>query len=73
MQVSSYNDQQGNKRYSTDVIVEDFEFCESKAEREASSGMGGFNSAPSTQTSSPAPSTAGFSIDSDAEDEDLPF
>lgn len=32
LQVSSYTDQQGNKRYSTDVVVEDFEFVESKAE-----------------------------------------
>ncbi len=30
LQVNNYTDQQGNKRYSTDVIVEDFEFCESK-------------------------------------------
>lgn len=30
LQVSNYTDLQGNKRYSTDVIVEDFEFVESK-------------------------------------------
>ncbi|MDO4300787.1 MAG: single-stranded DNA-binding protein [Clostridia bacterium] len=71
LQVSNYTDQQGNKRYSTDVIVEDFEFVESKAER-ANSGEGGFAPAPSVQPSAPA-SAAGFSIDSDAEDEDLPF
>lgn len=70
LQVSNYTDQQGNKRYSTDVVVEDFEFVESKAEREAA-GNGGFTPAPAAQ-STPA-STAGFSIDSDAEDEDLPF
>lgn len=69
LQVSNYTDQQGNKRYSTDVIVEDFEFVESKAEREAA---GGFTSTPAPQPSTSAPS-AGFSIDSDAEDEDLPF
>lgn len=72
LQVSNYTDQQGNKRYSTDVVVEDFEFVESKAERENSAGSG-FNSMPEAQTSNPMPSTAGFSIDSDAEDEDLPF
>ncbi len=72
LQVSSYTDQQGNKRYSTDVIVEDFEFVESKAERE-NSAEGGFNTAFNAQQSSPMPSSAGFSIDSDAEDEDLPF
>lgn len=72
LQVSNYTDQQGNKRYSTDVVVEDFEFVESKAERENSAG-GGFNTAPNAQPSTPMPSSAGFSIDSDAEDEDLPF
>lgn len=72
LQVSTYTDQQGNKRYSTDVVVEDFEFVESRNER-ANSSEGGFNPAPAPQPSvAPAPS-AGFSIDSDAEDEDLPF
>ena len=72
LQVSNYTDQQGNKRYSTDVVVEDFEFVESRNER-ANSSEGGFNPAPAPQSSvAPAPS-AGFSIDSDAEDEDLPF
>ena len=72
LQVSTYTDQQGNKRYSTDVVVEYFEFVESRNER-ANSSEGGFNPAPAPQPSvAPAPS-AGFSIDSDAEDEDLPF
>lgn len=71
LQVSNYTDQQGNKRYSTDVVVEDFEFVETRAES-ANSASGGFNAAPNVQ-SSPVPSSAGFSIDSDAEDEDLPF
>lgn len=71
LQVSNYTDQQGTKRYSTDVVVEDFEFVESRAERE-SSGNEGFTPAPVPQSTAPAP-TAGFSIDSDAEDEDLPF
>lgn len=71
LQVSSYTDQQGNKRYSTDVIVEDFEFCETKSES-ANSASAGFTPAPTSQSGTPAP-TAGFSIDSDAEDEDLPF
>ena len=70
LQVSTYTDQQGNKRYSTDVVVEDFEFVESRNER-ANSSEGGFNPTPAPQSSvAPAPS-AGFSIDS--EDEELPF
>ena len=67
IQTGSYTDQQGNKRYTTDVVVDDFEFVESKAEREMSAG-----SSPAPQQSAPA-SSAGFSIDSDVEDDDFPF
>lgn len=65
LQVSSYTDQQGNKRYSTDVIVDDFEFVDTKAENEARGGE--------VSQSTPQTSHQGFSIDNDAEDEDLPF
>ena len=71
IQVSQYKDKEGNNRYSTDILVEDFEFCETKAES-SSSASAEFTPAPASQPSAPAP-TAGFSIDSDAEDEDLPF
>lgn len=65
LQVSSYTDQQGNKRYSTDVIVDDFEFVDTKAENEAKSSE--------VPQSTPQTSSQGFIIDNDAEDEDLPF
>ena len=66
IQVSNYTDQQGNKRYSTDVVIEDFEFCESKSEN-SSTGYAGRNTG-----SDPIPETnTGFSIDED--DADLPF
>ena len=68
IQVSQYKDKEGNNRYSTDILVEDFEFCETKAESEST----GVTPAQTSQTNTPAP-TAGFSIDSDADDEDLPF
>ena len=65
LQVSNYTDQQGNKRYSTDVVVEDFEFVESKSE--ISTGY------VSKNTNDPIPETpAGFNINN-ADDEDLPF
>lgn len=70
LQVSTYTDQQGNKRYSTDVVVEDFEFVESRNER-ANSSEGGFNPARAPQSSVALAPSAGFSIDS--EDEELPF
>lgn len=72
LQVSNYTDQQGNKRYSTDVVVEDFEFVESKNER-ANSSEGGFNPATAPQSSVAPATSAGFSIDSIDDDEDLPF
>ncbi|MGN1317963.1 MAG: single-stranded DNA-binding protein [Lachnospirales bacterium] len=75
IQTGEYTDKSGNKRYTTDIVVEDFEFVESKAEREA--GMG---SAPSfNNVSSPAPQQANsqpegfYSIDDSTDDEDLPF
>ena len=36
IQTGSYDDKDGNKRYTTDVVVENFEFVESKAARAAS-------------------------------------
>lgn len=66
IQVSNYTDQQGNKRYSTDVVIEDFEFCENKPERNNNRYAG------DNTSSDPIPETpAGFNIDDD--DEDLPF
>ena len=37
IQTGSYDDKDGNKRYTTDVVLEQFHFIESKAQREASS------------------------------------
>ena len=37
IQTGSYDDKDGNKRYTTDVVVDQFHFIESKAQREASS------------------------------------
>ena len=37
LQTGSYDDKDGNKRYTVDVALENFEFVESKAQREASS------------------------------------
>lgn len=72
IQTRSYQDQQDNKRYVTEVVVDDFEFVESRAEREASQAQSGFGANEAPSTPAPMPS-AGFSIDSDADDEDLPF
>ena len=41
IQTGSYDDKDGNKRYTTDVVVEGFEFVESKAARAASTDTTG--------------------------------
>ncbi|MBQ7265882.1 MAG: single-stranded DNA-binding protein [Firmicutes bacterium] len=69
LQTGDYTDSQGNKRYTTDVIVEEFDFCESKDSAAASS------SAYSSPAPSPAPaqSTGFYPVDESGDDEDLPF
>lgn len=70
IQTGSYTNKEGQKVYTTDVVVEDFEFAESKAAGESS----GSNFAPQGR---PAPSTAagdGFlNIPDGVEDDGLPF
>ena len=67
IQTGSYNNKDGQKVYTTDVVVENIEFAESKN----SSGSGG-----STNQPAPAPSSsagAGFMNIPDGIDEELPF
>lgn len=69
IQTGSYTNQEGQKVYTTDVVVEDQEFAESKAASEQSSG--GFQPA-----GRPEPSAAagdGFMNIPDGIDEELPF
>nr|DAE62553.1 MAG TPA: Single strand binding protein [Caudoviricetes sp.] len=66
LQISNWQDNNGQKRYSTDVIVEDFEFCENK-------GTNNGSSAPAPTPSPAQPNNNGndfFPID---DDEELPF
>ncbi|WMJ85621.1 single-stranded DNA-binding protein [Anaerocolumna sp. MB42-C2] len=68
IQTGSYTNKDGQKVYTTDVVVEEQEFAESKA---ASSGDSNYQ-----QTSRPAPSQAvgdGFMNIPDGLDEELPF
>ena len=68
IQTGSYTNKDGNKVYTTDVVVEECEFAESKN----ASGGGDFNSTPSA----PSPSGAagdGFMNIPDGIDEELPF
>ena len=71
IQTGSYTNRDGQKVYTTDIVVEDQEFAESKAASDNYQGGGGF--APMDR---PAPSTAapdGFMNIPDGIDEELPF
>ena len=75
IQTGSYTDKDGRKVYTTDVVVEEQEFAESK--NAAGSGASYQPSAPSYQPS-PAPSPAPVSADGfmnipDGIEEELPF
>lgn len=68
IQTGSYTNKDGQKVYTTDVVVDDQEFAESKASGESSGGF-----VPSER---PAPSAAagdGFMNIPDGIDEELPF
>ena len=73
LQVRSWDDNEGKKRWSTDVVVEEQYFAESKSAFEGRTG----SAAPKGQSPAPsgqAPSNDGFyPIDESVEDDDLPF
>ncbi len=75
IQTGSYTNKDGQKVYTTDVVVEDQEFAESKAASMSNGGGGGYEpSAPASAR--PAPSAAsgdGFMNIPDGIDEELPF
>ena len=79
IQTGSYVNEDGQKVYTTDVVVEDQEFAESKASSMANGSNGGYSdyqpSAPAP-AAKPAPSAAvgdGFMNIPDGIDEELPF
>ena len=70
IQTGSYTNRDGQKVYTTEVIVEDQEFAESKAS--ASNNEGGFQ--PQAQSAPTAPAGDGFmNIPDGVEDVGLPF
>ncbi len=70
IQTGSYTNRDGQKVYTTDVVVEDQEFAESKAASEAHTGSG-YQAAPAPAPSAPAGD--GFMNIPDGIDEELPF
>ena len=74
IQTGSYTNKDGQKVYTTDVIVEDQEFAESKAASDNYRGGNfGGQAAPSAPTAGGSGSADGFMNIPDGIDEDLPF
>ena len=71
IQVRSWEDQQGQKRWSTEIILEDQDFAESKASFQARSGSSA--PAPSEPAQSGGNSGGFAAISETIDDEDLPF
>ncbi|MCD7814450.1 MAG: single-stranded DNA-binding protein [Lachnospiraceae bacterium] len=75
IQTGSYTNRDGQKVYTTDVVVEEQEFAESKAA--ASGASAGGYQRPAAQAAAPMPSEAsagdGFMNIPDGIDEELPF
>lgn len=67
IQTGRYTNKDGQTVYTTDVVVEEIEFAESKASQNASEGTG------PSQGSAPSGADDGFMNVPDEIDEDLPF
>lgn len=70
LQVRNWEDKEGGKRRSTEVIIEEQHFAESKGSFE--NRMGSAPAAPAPQKSAPA-NEGFYPIDATIEDDDLPF
>lgn len=75
IQTGSYTNKDGQKVYTTDVVVEDQEFAESKNSQGNIEGFGGFGGGQSDGgfTPAPAPASDGFMNIPESIGEDLPF
>ena len=79
LQNNNWTDQQGNKRYATEVVADEVTFGAGKGDSQpqntAFAGMGDFGSAPaySAPASAPAVQPAAPKFEEIAGDEDLPF
>lgn len=79
IQTGSYTNRDGQKVYTTDVVVEEQEFAESKSASEHSGGYSApYGAAPSPAPAAPSHEVGGVSADGfmnipDGIDEELPF
>lgn len=67
LQVRNWQDNNGQKRQSTDVVIEEFDFCESKGE---SANSGGYTPAPTSNNAQP---DGFYHVEDSVEDDGLPF
>lgn len=67
IQTGSYTNQEGQKVYTTDIVVEEHDFCESKANT-AGNNDNGYQGRPS-----PTDADGFMNIPDDVDDEGLPF
>ena len=73
IQTGSYTNRDGNKVYTTDVVVEEQEFAESTAERDSHVGQVASMGAPAPTPTPSMASADGFMNIPDGIDEELPF
>ena len=74
IQTGSYTDKDGNKRYTTDVVVDEHEFTESRRSFEERVGSEGSAPAPAPNVAAPsAEKSDGFVAIDNFDDDDLPF
>lgn len=75
IQTRSYENQQGQRVYVTEVVAESFQMLESRAAREGGNANGGYNQQPQQQGSNFARESGpyGNSNPIDIQDSDLPF
>ena len=68
LQVRSWEDKEGKKHRTTEVIIEEQHFAESKAAQEKAA-----QSKPAAKEDGQAPADGFYPIDESVEDDDLPF
>lgn len=75
IQTRSYENQQGQRVYVTEVVAENFQMLESRAAREGGNANGGYNQQPQQQAPNNSRGGAPFGNSSpmDIQDSDLPF
>ncbi len=73
IQTGSYTNRDGQKVYTTEVVVEDQEFAESKASSDSYAASRPRTSAPEASMPNPGTAAEGFMNIPDGIDEELPF